>query len=117
MRRLAVAAVVSSVVCGAALAGCRSDRSTVSSGASNTTASTAPVTTTALVPPLTGGSTTPVSTPAQGSAKLVAVAVTNEGSFDKVAFEFQGGVPGYSVAYTPRPIQEDASGKEVAVAG
>src|SRR5439155_22420714 len=36
---------------------------------------------------------------------------------DRVGFEFGSAVPGYAVAYTQRPIREDASGRAVTVEG
>jgi len=64
------------------------------------------------------GSTSPVSTPPGGPARdLKAVRVgAHEGS-DRVVFEFDGAVPGYSVKYVERPIIADASGEEVTVKG
>ena len=39
------------------------------------------------------------------------------GGFDRLTFTFTGGLPGYVVEYTNRPIQEDASGKTIEVKG
>jgi hypothetical protein len=60
---------------------------------------------------------TPVSTPSQGHAKLTAVRLGDQGGFDRVTFEFTGGLPGYNVRYVSRPIQEDPTGKTVDVQG
>jgi hypothetical protein len=71
-----------------------------------------------------GGTTSTMSGAAVGNAQahLTAVRVGHHddagGSFDRVAFEFEGGaLPGYQVEYAERPITEDASGKDVAVKG
>src|SRR4051794_11859465 len=100
-----------------ALAACSSSSpSKVSTGA--TTVTTAPAspavatTTTAPSPPTTGaplvgGGVTPVTTPSQGHAKLTAIRVGDQGGFDRVTFAFSDGLPGYSVKYVARPIQED----------
>ena len=123
----AVRALAAGALCGIVLAACSGSASKIVAGPTTTsavvtTASTVagtPTTTTTAGPatPLVGGGTAPVSTPAQNHAKLVAVRVGDQGGFDRVTFEFQGGLPGYSVRFTPRPIQEDPSGKEVAVQG
>jgi len=63
------------------------------------------------------GATTPVSTPRTEYRFLTAVRVGAHEGFDRVVFEFESGVPGYSVSYVNRPITEDGSGKEVTVAG
>ena len=76
-----------------------------------------PTTTTTAAPGLQGASTAPVSTPDQGHTKLTTLQATNEGGFDRLTFTFTGGVPGYVVEYTSRPVQEDASGKTVEVKG
>jgi hypothetical protein len=92
----------------------RSDNSTVATPPSTRPTST---TSTSSTTPLAGVSTTPVSTPIAGHAKLTAVTVTNQGGFDRITYTFTGGLPGYAVAYIQRPVQEDASGKTVAVKG
>jgi len=62
--------------------------------------------------------TTTVSTPVVApTAQLKAVRDTTENGLEKVEFEFDGGVPGYSVGYVNRPVQEDGSGKDVPVQG
>jgi hypothetical protein len=64
-----------------------------------------------------GASTSPVSVPArQPVAHLVAVRAAHQPGSDRVVFEFTEQVPGYKVAYSPRPIV-GTSGQEVAVAG
>ncbi len=63
-------------------------------------------------------STTPSSTPAvAGPAYLTAVRIARQSGFDRVVFEFEGGPPGYTVGYVPRPVSEDGSGKPVPVEG
>jgi hypothetical protein len=112
-------ATVVIVLCAAALvAACWSDKNTDSTttSTSNTTTTAAP-TTTSTTGGLAGASTTPVSTADQGHTKMTGVQVTNQGGFDRITFEFSGGLPGYTVGYTTRPVQEDASGKNVPVNG
>jgi hypothetical protein len=46
----------------------------------------------------------------------VAVRVARQPGFDRLVFEFEGTLPGYSVAYTKRPIM-GTSGKEISVEG
>ena len=101
------------------VAGCSGSSSRVSTGSATTTG--LPGVTTSTTPttsaPLVGASTTPVSTPIQGHAKLVAIRVGDQGGFDRVTFEFRDGLPGFHVRYISRPVQEDASGKTIEVAG
>src|SRR2546423_1331046 len=82
-----------------------------------TTTSTVASTTTTTSGGFSGGGTTEVRTPAAGRAFLTAVRVAGQPGFDRVVFEFEGDVPGYRVGYIDRAVQEDASGKEIAVAG
>jgi hypothetical protein len=74
--------------------------------------------TTTLLP---AAGTTAVSTPSTSARWLTAVRVACHGgaggTFTRVAFEFENGIPGYSVSYASRPILEDASGKTVDVKG
>ena len=63
------------------------------------------------------GSTTPVSVATTHPiAHLVAVRAARQESSDRVVFEFSEQVPGYKVAYSPKPIV-GTSDKEVPVAG
>jgi hypothetical protein len=48
---------------------------------------------------------------------LVAVRAAGHPRFDRVVFEFRGGLSGHAVAYTAPPILADGSGLPVAVAG
>ncbi|HEX2042087.1 MAG TPA: hypothetical protein VHF24_05550 [Acidimicrobiales bacterium] len=62
----------------------------------------------------------PVSAPAPAPgepALLRAVRAAGQQGFDRVVFEFVADLPGYKVEYVERPVREDGSGKEVAVAG
>jgi hypothetical protein len=64
------------------------------------------------------GQITPVSTlGSQPTRVLRDVRVGAHDGFDRVVFEFESTVPGYAVRYIDRPVTEDASGREVAVAG
>jgi hypothetical protein len=64
-----------------------------------------------------GGSTTPVSVaPTHPVAQLVEVRAARQETSDRVVFEFSGTVPGYRVAYAPKPVV-GTSGKEVPVGG
>jgi hypothetical protein len=60
------------------------------------------------------------ATPAPGgptTALLLAVRTAEQGTFDRITFEFQGELPGYSVQYVEPPIIADASGLEVDIDG
>ena len=48
---------------------------------------------------------------------LVAVRADRHEGFDRVVFEFDSAVPGYTVGYATKPITEDGSGREVSIAG
>src|SRR5438270_269210 len=105
-RRIAVVALVM-------LAACGHSSKKVTTSSSSTTSAASTLTT---IP----ASTTPVSTPETGPTSLLTtVRVAHNGDADRVVFEFQAdsGLPGYKVAYTPRPIVEDPNGDTVAVAG
>lgn len=68
--------------------------------------------------PLEGAGTSPTSVPAvAGPAYLTAVRAARREGADRVVFEFDGGPPGYRVAYVARPVTEDGSGREVPVEG
>jgi len=66
-----------------------------------------------------GAATTTVSVPAPSMdpTAITRVDVANHDGFNRVVFEFDAGIPGYEVGYTPRPITEDGSGLEVDVQG
>ncbi len=52
-----------------------------------------------------------------GGALLVDVRAAAHEDFDRIVFEFTGGLPGYRVEYVAPPILQDASGEPVAIAG
>lgn len=66
---------------------------------------------------LVGARTTPVSVSGTAQGLLTDVRVARQEGFDRVVFEFDGGMPGYRVAYIERPVLEDGSGDEVEVSG
>ena len=69
----------------------------------------------APLPP--GFSTARVTGVSQGLGLLTAVRVGAQPGFDRVVFEFESAVPGYSVGYTPLPLVADPSGLPVAIQG
>lgn len=109
MRRIAAAAML--VVTAACNSG--ADDPTIVAGDTTTTSSTAPS------PPGTApAASPPVSTPPVAErAHLTAVrAAVHEGA-DRVVFEFEPVLPGYRVDWVQRPVVQDGSGDQVAVAG
>lgn len=88
-----------------------------------TTTTSAPTTTTAAEPGADSfdGATTPTSAPAppalDAAALLTDVVVNGGDGVDRVTFTFDGGIPGYDVAYTDPPVRQDGSGAVVEVAG
>jgi hypothetical protein len=52
-----------------------------------------------------------------GGALLVDVRVAEQADFDRITFELEGGLPGYSIQYVDPPIIADASGLEVEIDG
>ena len=114
----ALAASLVLVLAGACSSSNKAQSTTTTTVSVTTTASTAAtVSTTTTAAPLIGASTAPVSTPMQGHTQLTAIGAEDKGSFDRLTFTFQGGLPGYGVEYINRPVQEDASGKTVIVKG
>ncbi|MGI9033357.1 MAG: AMIN-like domain-containing (lipo)protein [Acidimicrobiales bacterium] len=97
----------------------------VTSGSSTTTATAAPAQTVAPTPAQGAAraqgppfATTPTSVAGTGSpALLSAVRVGAQPGFDRVVFDFTDHVPGYQISYVGRPVLEDASGRQVEVAG
>ena len=81
-------------------------------GKSDTTANGGTTVTTAFK-----GSLTAVSTKPTEYRYLKAVRIGRHDGFDRIVFEFENGVPGYSVTYVERPITQDGSGDEVTVGG
>ena len=68
------------------------------------------------------GDREPVEAPATGSpplggALLLDVRTAEQADFDRITFEFEEGIPGYSVQYVEPPIIADPSGMEVEVEG
>ena len=118
MRRASALLIVAATLL---VAGCRS--STQESGAS-TAAVPAPTVTSPPAPtggidPMAGAGTKPVAGDPEktGTALLERVAVGRHEGFDRVVFQFENLRPGYKVEYVPRPIVEDGSGAQIAVAG
>jgi hypothetical protein len=113
MRRLAltlIAALALSACGGSGNSGISTRGSTSSTAASTTS-------TTASTGTLPTGSVTPVSVPpTAATSHLVAVRAARQPGSDRIVFEFEGALPGYSVSYTNRPIV-GTSGKEIAVDG
>lgn len=68
---------------------------------------------------LEGAGTGPVRRPASGmaAALLDRVALARHEGFDRIVFQFENGLPGYSVAYADPPLHEDGSGAPVRIAG
>ena len=65
------------------------------------------------------GGTAPVSVPAssQQQRSVVDVRVGGHDGFDRVVFELDGPVPGYTVRYIDKPVRADPSDNEVPVDG
>jgi hypothetical protein len=103
------------------VAGCGSSKQ--ESGASTAAAPaptvTSPPAQTGEIDPMAGAGTKPVAGAPEktGTALLERVAVGRHEGFDRVVFQFENLRPGYRVEYVDRPIVEDGSGKEIAVAG
>lgn len=72
---------------------------------------------TTTAPPLVGGSMTSVSTPASERTLLSALRVAAQPDADRVVFEFDGVLPGYTVRYIEPPVTQDGSGQTVEVNG
>ena len=54
---------------------------------------------------------------AAGTVMLVAVRAARHDGFDRAVWEFEGGIPAYTVEYVEPPILADGSGMEVEIAG
>ncbi|MBI2912977.1 MAG: hypothetical protein HYY03_03560 [Chloroflexi bacterium] len=52
-----------------------------------------------------------------GGALLVDVRAARHEGFDRIVFEFQGGLPGYRIEYVQPPILGDASGLPITIEG
>ena len=120
MRRRPLLAVVLLLTI-TALAGCGSDDSGGAiSGPNVSRANTGstPSGTDGGIAVLEGASTSPVSTPASGErALLTQVRAARQEGFDRVVFQFEGALPGYSVKYVKKPVHADASGAEIPIDG
>jgi hypothetical protein len=75
----------------------------------------APATTSTTI--AAGFGTSAISAKSDGRGLLTAVRAAHHPGFDRVVFEFEGALPGYSVGYVDKPITEDGSGEPVEVPG
>jgi hypothetical protein len=112
------------LACCALVSGCGGDgesRTAATPSATTTATPTANATAepTVGIDPLEGASTQPVVVKATNreTALLTDVRAARHEGYDRVVFEFRNEVPGYDVRYIPRPVQQDGSGKTVAVEG
>lgn len=82
------------------------------------TPSPSPAATATVAPPF-GGTRGPVTSEgdAAGIVMLVAVRAARQDGFDRAVWEFEGGIPPYTVEYVEPPITADGSGMEVEIAG
>ena len=112
MRR-PVAIAVASLAALTALGACQSGQDPALD-VTTTTASTAPGATAAPSTTVASGfGTSEVSVAPAKQGLLSAVRAARQDGFDRVVFEFEAAVPGYSVRYVDRPITEDGSGNPV----
>jgi hypothetical protein len=83
------------------------------------TTATAGTTTGGGIDTLAGAGTNPVTSAAQGTATalLEQITVGRHEGYDRVVFQFENHLPGYSVGYARPPFAEDGSGAPVQVAG
>jgi hypothetical protein len=135
-RRLIASSVLALALVG--VAGCGGDDPAPDDGPAATTTSTSAATSTSVPATTTSapstttttadsdagsfdGATTPTSAPAapglEAAAQLSDVVVTGGDGADRVTFTFDGGIPGYDVAYIDPPVRQDGSGDVVEVAG
>jgi hypothetical protein len=119
VHRWAAALLVAVAAIGAGCDGNQDGSTVASSGTSSSTTTAAPAASVPASPDTSlQGSTTASSAPAvAGPAYLSAVRAARQTGFDRVVFEFEGGPPGYTVGYVPRPVTEDGSGTPVPVEG
>lgn len=102
-------------------AACGDDNESGPTSPSSATTTQRPSSPTPTDEPFSGG-TEPVeatasASPPLGGALLVNVRVGEHSSFDRITFEFEEGLPGYTVQYVDVPIVADPSGMEVALGG
>ena len=119
--------LIAALACCALAAGCGGDdderRTAATPAATPTATATATAEPTAEptvgIDPLEGASTDPVVVNATNgeTALLTGVRAARHEGYDRIVFEFRNEVPGYDVRYIPRPVQQDGSGKTVAVDG
>lgn len=105
------------MVAGLLVAGCnRGDDPTVGAGPTVPGSSVGPIAT--APPDTTVGGRPPLTAPAVAErAHLVDVRIGAREGGDRVVFEFDPVVPGYTIDFTSRPVTQDGSGEEVAVEG
>lgn len=75
----------------------------------------APVTTSTTI--AAGFGTSEISAKGDERGLLKAVRAASQSGFDRVVFEFEGALPGYSVRYVNKPVTSDGSGEPVEVKG
>lgn len=116
MRRLALLAVTAVAVLLPACDG--GGNPTVTPGGSSTIPGSSTGLASSVPPDSTAGGRPPLNTPArEPRSHLTAVRVGPRALGDRVVFEFDTVVPGYSIDFVDRPVTEDGSGREVAVKG
>ena len=119
VRRVVV--VVALAAASVALGGCTSDSPAVSTGGPSSTGSSSSIAAPSSTMPTSATcafSTDDQAKPASATrAELSAVRAAGHGGVDQVVFEFSGAAPGYRVGYEAKPVREDGSGAEVALAG
>jgi hypothetical protein len=103
-----------------ALGACKSDSPAVSTGGPSSTRSSSTAAPSSSTPTSAACAFSPddEAKPASATrAELGAVRAAGHGGVDQVVFEFSGAAPGYRVGYEAKPVREDGSGAEVALAG
>src|SRR5574341_2006829 len=89
-------------------------------GGTKTASATASPTASPTLEPFAGGREPVEATPVPGgpmTALLRAVSIAEQGAFDRITFEFEGGLPGYGIRYIDPPIIADPSGLVVDMDG
>src|SRR5688572_10897110 len=106
MRRSLAAAILALAV----LASCQSGQDPAVDITTTTEATVpgAPATTSTTV--ATGFGTSQISVAPKEWGLLTAVRAASQSGFDRVVFEFEGALPGYSVSYVNKPVTSDGSG-------
>jgi hypothetical protein len=100
-----------------ALAACQSGQDPAVDVTTSTVATVpgAPTTTSTTV--AAGFGTSEISVESGSHGLLTAVRAAHQPGFDRVVFEFEGALPGYTVEYVAKPVTEDGSGEAVEVKG